>query len=153
MVLRASWKARSKCRKLTPKQADKIFFIDSGGKANKARTFCKSCPVKQDCLNYAILYKEWGIWAGTTEEERKSLDMIRDMLLQDAVANMTLETRNFRDWLSIELGEEIGEVVALIDAISDNVIDDDILDIETIDALINDPTLFSDPFFDDSKSP
>jgi hypothetical protein len=68
MVLRAGWKQRSKCKTLTPTESDTLFFYESGQKANKARAFCSGCPVKQECLNYAILSKEEGVWAGTTDE-------------------------------------------------------------------------------------
>lgn len=31
---------------------------------------CGSCPVRRDCLNFAIATSQKGIWAGLTEEER-----------------------------------------------------------------------------------
>lgn len=34
---------------------------------------CEECPVKQQCLNHALLYERYGYWAGTTEERRRSI--------------------------------------------------------------------------------
>lgn len=36
-----------------------------------AKRLCKSCPVKADCLSYAIESNQrYGIWAGTSPSER-----------------------------------------------------------------------------------
>tara|TARA_R110000822_G_scaffold92393_6_gene213112 strand:+ start:412 stop:672 length:261 start_codon:yes stop_codon:yes gene_type:complete len=36
-----------------------------------AKRLCDSCPVKIDCLSYAIQAEEvWGVWGGTTPAER-----------------------------------------------------------------------------------
>jgi WhiB family redox-sensing transcriptional regulator len=41
-------------------------------KAEEARSICNRCPVKAECLTYAIERKQyWGVWGGTTEEERR----------------------------------------------------------------------------------
>jgi hypothetical protein len=128
MVLRAGWKDRSKCKTLTPAESDELFFYQSGQKANKARAFCRDgCPVRQECLNYALLYKEEGVWAGTTDEERNSLTMIREMLLEQTPLTQ-LENRNFRAWLAVELGEEVVEVIDSIEV--DTVIDDGSLEFD-----------------------
>ena len=42
--------------------------------SNEAIAICNECPVKIDCLEYAInTNQDSGIWGGTTEEERKNL--------------------------------------------------------------------------------
>ena len=42
--------------------------------SNEATAICNECPVKIDCLEYAInTNQDSGIWGGTTEEERKNL--------------------------------------------------------------------------------
>lgn len=35
-----------------------------------AKQICDSCPLKIDCLEYALKNVEVGIWGGTTEEQR-----------------------------------------------------------------------------------
>lgn len=39
-----------------------------------ALALCRRCPVRDQCLNYAIGYQDpWGIWGGTTEDDRANL--------------------------------------------------------------------------------
>jgi hypothetical protein len=39
-----------------------------------AKLFCATCPVRQDCLDYAMdNVEEFGIWGGLTERERRNL--------------------------------------------------------------------------------
>lgn len=39
----------------------------------QARNICRRCPVLRDCLEWALTHKETGLWAGTTDEQRKAL--------------------------------------------------------------------------------
>ena len=40
----------------------------------RARQVCRSCPVVEACLGYALeTNQRAGIWGGSTEEERKTL--------------------------------------------------------------------------------
>jgi WhiB family redox-sensing transcriptional regulator len=39
-----------------------------------ALKLCKECPVKEDCLEFAIVNEiDYGIWGGATPKQRKSL--------------------------------------------------------------------------------
>lgn len=38
-----------------------------------ARDVCRRCPVRQACLQHALDHNEVGIWAGTTEEQRRQM--------------------------------------------------------------------------------
>lgn len=38
-----------------------------------AKKICAECPLVLQCLEYAVLNNEIGIWGGTTEHERKLL--------------------------------------------------------------------------------
>ena len=41
---------------------------------DRARDICASCPVRLDCLDYALQIREpHGIWGGLSEAARKSL--------------------------------------------------------------------------------
>ena len=79
---------------------DDIFFIGQGGSPKRAERFCTHCPVRKECFAYATLYKEIGIWAGTTEEMRS---LVRDYYLREltrqALAEKTLETREASEWI------------------------------------------------------
>jgi hypothetical protein len=39
----------------------------------RARRVCANCPVRVDCLEYAIAADEWGIWGGLDREQRRAL--------------------------------------------------------------------------------
>lgn len=40
----------------------------------KAKSVCASCPVREQCLNYALTQNEvYGIWGGMTERERRAI--------------------------------------------------------------------------------
>lgn len=38
-----------------------------------AKRVCGVCPVRRDCLDHAIRFREHGVWGGTTMEERAVL--------------------------------------------------------------------------------
>lgn len=40
----------------------------------KAKAICSVCPVKEDCLEFALEIREpYGIWGGLTETERRQV--------------------------------------------------------------------------------
>lgn len=50
------------------------FYADPEDKmsARMAKFICAGCPIKQECLDYAMAAQEdYGIWGGLTAEERK----------------------------------------------------------------------------------
>lgn len=41
-------------------------------KITQAKAICSNCPVKRECLDWAVDNRQYfGIWGGVTEEERK----------------------------------------------------------------------------------
>lgn len=67
------WRGLAKCKDLTTTQADELFFFSTGGSPRKAEQFCATCPVKRECLHFAVLHNQDGVWAGTTKDERTEL--------------------------------------------------------------------------------
>jgi len=69
------WRTQSACTSLDPE----LFFpIGSTGDAVEqivqAKAICSACPVRNDCLTFAITSnQEYGVWGGTTEDERRVL--------------------------------------------------------------------------------
>lgn len=64
------WKLNSACE-LEPID---LFFPSRGQSAKPAKVICSMCPVKVECLTYAIENREWdGIWGGTNEKDRRPL--------------------------------------------------------------------------------
>jgi WhiB family redox-sensing transcriptional regulator len=69
-----SWISQAKCQE----ENTNLFFILRGDpeqktKRTEAYAVCQHCPVKAECLDYAIINHEVGIWGGTTDAERRFL--------------------------------------------------------------------------------
>lgn len=70
------------CETAPQKHID-LFFAEEGREQMSPRAperrdflwghYCHDCPVREACFEYAASYIDWGIWAGTTEAERKKL--------------------------------------------------------------------------------
>lgn len=61
-----------------------LFYGDAGRSdlTNTAKAVCEACPVKTECLDYALAVhpnSDWGVWGGTTKRERAKLRRERDM--------------------------------------------------------------------------
>lgn len=51
-----------------------VFFPPRHMSATTAKAICATCPVKPECLDYAIGERiEFGIWGGTSQNERRVL--------------------------------------------------------------------------------
>lgn len=69
------------CTVSTPKERDELWFLaDSAANETLAvsdardflwKKYCADCPVLERCYKWAMAYEIWGIWAGTTEFDRK----------------------------------------------------------------------------------
>ncbi|HET7110158.1 MAG TPA: WhiB family transcriptional regulator [Gemmatimonadales bacterium] len=83
---RPGWQARSKCGGSRPA----LFYPEKGegedatAVAQAAKSVCNgldgqpACPVKQECLEFALQHHEkFGVWGGRTERERNSLKRMR----------------------------------------------------------------------------
>ena len=50
------------------------WFDDEQNRFATAKAICKTCPVRTECLNYALsLDNMHGIWGGTTSNERRTI--------------------------------------------------------------------------------
>jgi WhiB family redox-sensing transcriptional regulator len=38
-----------------------------------AKAVCETCPVREPCLEHALIYKEVGVWGGKSEKERRTI--------------------------------------------------------------------------------
>jgi WhiB family transcriptional regulator, redox-sensing transcriptional regulator len=71
----AEWWTLAACRSADP---DLFFPISVSGPARvqveRAKAVCTGCPVRTDCLSYALAAGPLqGVWGGLTEEERRLL--------------------------------------------------------------------------------
>lgn len=69
------WRDRAACRLI---EADLFFPAGSTGSAvdqiQSAKAVCRTCPVTDACLRFALeTNQEAGVWGGTDEDERRKL--------------------------------------------------------------------------------
>lgn len=63
----APWQQSAACTNADPS----LFFIDMRESSEPAKAICARCPVKTECLDYALeTSARFGIWGGMTCKER-----------------------------------------------------------------------------------
>lgn len=68
------WQALGSCNTMDPE----FFFHPEGERGGprrrrieRAKRICQSCPVLEECREYALAHREpYGVWGGMSEEER-----------------------------------------------------------------------------------
>ncbi|MGH9067661.1 MAG: WhiB family transcriptional regulator [Acidimicrobiales bacterium] len=73
------WRGQAACRDVDP---DLFFPVGVTGPAEiqiaTAKGVCGDCLVRQDCLEFAVqTNQEYGVWGGTSEEERRTIRRAR----------------------------------------------------------------------------
>lgn len=64
------WTRQARCAETGPE----IFFPPADDPATRARAVCARCPVREDCLAYALdAGEQYGIWGGLDPRERQNL--------------------------------------------------------------------------------
>jgi WhiB family redox-sensing transcriptional regulator len=64
------WMERAKCRGAAPAE----FFPSDGTGVEAAARICEGCPVRAECLEYALRHRiEHGVWGGASERERRRI--------------------------------------------------------------------------------
>lgn len=62
-----AWIAGALCAQIDPE----LFFPETGG-GEAAKKICGCCPVREECLDYALTRREeWGVWGGLSTSERR----------------------------------------------------------------------------------
>ncbi|HXZ83109.1 MAG TPA: WhiB family transcriptional regulator [Acidimicrobiales bacterium] len=68
--MQATWRQKAACRGLD----SEVFYPLTDEEALEAKAVCALCPVRQMCLEHAIVHREHdGVWGGLTERERRRL--------------------------------------------------------------------------------
>lgn len=63
-----NWRAHATCAQMDPE----LFFAAGAIEHKVAKRVCRSCPVRSECLAYAMEAPvDHGIWGGLTERERR----------------------------------------------------------------------------------
>ncbi|WP_416531391.1 WhiB family transcriptional regulator [Streptomyces coelicoflavus] len=113
-----SWHTRGACHGMDVEDADAVFFPGPRDHEEiaEAKELCGWCPVRRECLDYALenVLKE-GVWGGLTEAERRPLhDNLhrrldhrrviaffqgRDVHLTEAERQVAIDHAYVRGWL------------------------------------------------------
>jgi WhiB family transcriptional regulator, redox-sensing transcriptional regulator len=72
-----SYQKDSLCSKKENQKYVELFFSDKPEDKYEAKNLCFACPVRKDCIKYALESKQiWGIWGGKDENEiRRTLSV------------------------------------------------------------------------------
>jgi len=62
------WRKQALCAQVDPE----IFFPGKGGSTREAKSVCMACPVRQECLDWAVRTGQPdGVWGGMSVRERR----------------------------------------------------------------------------------
>lgn len=80
--LRSDWRTKAACRGYTDPYFDPWDADPGDGMNPTAESFCKTCPVKRDCLlagfqNDRISGTAFGIWGGCSPKQRRAMSRLR----------------------------------------------------------------------------
>ena len=65
-----------------------IFYPTRGEPTEPAKAICANCPVKAECLDYALTtFQEHGVWGGMSERERRARRMALHIQRQQTPAD------------------------------------------------------------------
>lgn len=72
--IRGEWVDEALCAQTDPE----AFFPEVGETSTPALRVCQACPVRQQCLEWALTNNEiFGVWGGTTPNDRRKLRRAR----------------------------------------------------------------------------
>jgi WhiB family redox-sensing transcriptional regulator len=68
-----NWQDNAACKNMSSEKYDA--FYPSKGRSSEKDTngICNGCPVREECLEHALKYEEYGYWAGTTSRQRVNI--------------------------------------------------------------------------------
>lgn len=80
------WMESANCENADPE----LFFTQETdiGAVEEAKQICSGCAVEDQCRDWAIRYKEKGVWGGTTLTQRKRLKKQYVMCPQNVIDYM-----------------------------------------------------------------
>lgn len=68
------WMRHGACRGLAHDDAARMFFPARGESTEPAKAVCARCPVRAECLEYALRnHEKFGIFGGKSERERRQI--------------------------------------------------------------------------------
>lgn len=77
------WRLSAGCQYTDPD----LFHSEDPGQTWHAKRVCASCPVREECLEYALSAGEkWGVWGGLSERQRQRLFAVRRRAAKELAA-------------------------------------------------------------------
>jgi WhiB family redox-sensing transcriptional regulator len=77
-----AWQKYANCTGVDPD----LFFPERGASTKEAKSVCRACMVREECLEYAIAHAEkFGIWGGLSERERRRVRRSRQLALKTSL--------------------------------------------------------------------
>ena len=68
-----------------------LFFPKRGDDVSIAKEFCRECPVRSDCLAFALeTNQKFGIWGGMTEGQRRRIKRAAPQPSREPVRHLRL---------------------------------------------------------------
>jgi len=70
------WMADAACAHLNlpAAEVDRLFFPQRHESVERGKAICAGCPVRAECLDYALTTRQtFGIWGGTSERQRREM--------------------------------------------------------------------------------
>lgn len=68
--MKQTWRQHAACKGIDPD----VFYPHEDEDAEAAKEVCEVCPVRQACLEHALVARERdGVWGGATERERRRI--------------------------------------------------------------------------------
>lgn len=98
------WRKRGLCSSFE----DPDIFFDAE-QTGPTRITCNFCPVKQECLIWALMYNEEGLWGATTKEERK----LFGKEYPEYVKSLTIAAKRFKWWFPLPSVKEILDLAGI----------------------------------------
>lgn len=84
-VQMGEWRHDAACRDMDPE----LFFPGTGVSPEEALAVCARCPVRKDCLDWALKAPEKdGVWGGTTARQRRDQKMYRPVCRECAAVEV-----------------------------------------------------------------
>lgn len=99
----AEWTLDALCAQVDPE----LWFPDKGGSTGDAKRICMECPVRAECLQYALDHEEiHGVWGAKSYRERLSL---RPITSEEGLRQVAEVQRLAAEgWSTIAIALELG---------------------------------------------
>jgi hypothetical protein len=82
-------------------QPAEIFGSSHPASVALAKRICSSCPIKTECLEWALEHPEEGVWGGTTRQERDHKVKLVSMTYVDELAERRAKRVRLLDQVAI----------------------------------------------------